>query len=423
MEYNPVVYTLPKPKDDIFGSKDNFQVSNVIEYPKFSLGFQHFLHQSKDKMKIIDQFKDKKKVYLVMNDYETNVDEYKDDISNVSGKYFGLDKIPEIQSREFYKLWEILLVFNLIPADGSKFKSVHLCEGSGSFLQAVMLFRDILCKKGASKNDQYHILPINCEYGEDDINKPSDNFINYYKKEKPERVQIHKPSKGFNVDDVIKQFKKDGTDFITANSGFITEFEITQEHESLRLILGQICAAIQIQNKGGHFVCKFYETFTNVSCKIICMLNSLYGEVHIIKPVMSRGYTSERYVVCMNFLDNKNVSKCTGFINKLLGTNGNITNIFMDYMIPRTIQMTITEMNIEIANRQFIAMNEVVSFIEAQNYRGELYHQRRNRQIEANKLFIQLFLTSGKKADIGKIVDNIIKRNNKNIGELDKMIE
>ena len=68
-EYHHIVYRIPKSTEDIFKYKEEPIFSTSIAYPEFSLGFQHFIHQTisggygVDKMnKMIADFKGKKKV-------------------------------------------------------------------------------------------------------------------------------------------------------------------------------------------------------------------------------------------------------------------------------------------------------------------------------------------------------------------------
>ena len=65
---------------------------------------------------------------------------------------------------------------------------------------------------------------------------------------------------------------KNKANFITADGGFIWKNENTQEQEVYSLLLGQIIAAVKIQAKNGNFVCKFFETFTKTSLKLISCL-------------------------------------------------------------------------------------------------------------------------------------------------------
>lgn len=69
-DFQPIVYRIPAIKDDIFQYKEEPNFSNNITYPQFSLGFQHYIHQTisggpgVDKMnKMISDFKGKKGIY------------------------------------------------------------------------------------------------------------------------------------------------------------------------------------------------------------------------------------------------------------------------------------------------------------------------------------------------------------------------
>jgi len=191
-EYTPVAFELPSLSSDIFKLKIDPQYSTNIDYPKFSLGFHHYIHQSKDKMEITEQFKNKKKVYHIIHQFERYIDNYDQDIGGFSKSYFKLNAKPNILSRAFYKLWELFFMFDLIPTNKRGFVSAHLAEGPGSFIQATMFYRDMFGKKGVSKNDKYYavtIYPENVKEYVPDINK---KFVDHYKKEKPTRFHLHK---------------------------------------------------------------------------------------------------------------------------------------------------------------------------------------------------------------------------------------
>lgn len=405
MEYAASVYKFPTLKDNILDHKGDFKLSANIDYPSFSLGFQYFLHQSKAKMSILDEFKNKKKVWFVLNPFERYIDDYEYDIGGASKVYFDVDPKPDILSRAFYKLWELLMMFDIIPLDTPKYRSVHLCEGPGSFIQAVIFYRDKVAKKGVSKDDKYHAITLHCDQPEDEAPEMEKKFLDYYQKEKPNRFILHKtyPKKemGDRKDNgditsnkTIKNFVaevKDKVDLITADGGFPWKNENTQEQEAFRLILGQTLAALKLQKKGGTFICKTYELFTYVSAKILCLLGQCYGEVFITKPLMSRQSNSEKYIVCMNFMDNRNVGKTIEFIEKVLDTTDNIVEIFPSFELPVAAKAVIIQANIEFANEQFVAVNNIADFINKQNYRGEVYQKSRDIQIEAAKFWTDAF--------------------------------
>ena len=85
----------------------------------------------------VTQFENRKKVYLVMNKFERDVDDF-DDIGKTSLSYFRTKSIPDI---EFYELWEILNRFDIIP-NKTGFKSAHLSE-TGAYVEAISRYRDM----------------------------------------------------------------------------------------------------------------------------------------------------------------------------------------------------------------------------------------------------------------------------------------
>lgn len=136
----------------LLDSNFDVQFSNNISYPEMILGFQHFIHATKDKMEITEKFSNRKKVYLVTSLFEKNIDhKEKTDtdvlftsINDGSQKFINnINKnFPSILNRAFYKLWEMIVMFDLIPND-EKFTSAHLAEGPGSFIQATILYREL----------------------------------------------------------------------------------------------------------------------------------------------------------------------------------------------------------------------------------------------------------------------------------------
>lgn len=449
-DYVPIVYELPKEKNDIMSYDITTSFSKNIDYPKFSLGFQHFIHQSKTKMEITKEFENKKKVYYVMSKFERYVDDYDADINNISKAYFDIDPKPNILSRAFYKLWELFFMFNLVDLDKSDFISAHLAEGPGSFIQATMFYRDKFSKKGISKNDKYYAITLHSEDIKKHIPKLEDTFIEYYKKEKPNRFMMHRTypieeAKRSQIKDngdltdpkTIKlfggQFNKQKADFITADGGFDWNNENIQEQEAYKLILSQIITALKIQAKDGNFVCKLYESFTGVTSKFISILNSFYEKSYIVKPLMSRASNSEKYIICMKFKDlkdkEKKISKLELILEEMIKHNNkNIVELFQEFKITDEMKACLISFNSEIANKQFISINEIIDFIKKQNYRGDEYQKRRDMQINATKYWLNNFFPddkefNNKKISMMKNINNIIASNNIKVENLRKKLD
>lgn len=430
-DYIPFVITIPTTPADpnVFDLEPSAQYSNNIDYPLFSLGFHHYIHVNKNKMEILNEFKGKKKVYLVMNKFERYVDNYSEDIGHYGEIFFGIgssgigsnDK-PNILSRGFYKLWEILHMFNMIDLDREGFISAHLAEGPGSFIQATMFFRDKYSKK--SKNDKYYAVTLHPEDQANHVPELEKSFIDYYEKEKPLRFILHKTypkqvaggSKYKDNGDITDpktinlfggQLGKDRADFVTADGGFDWDNENTQEQEAFRLIFAQIFSAFKIQAKGGSFVCKFFETFTDTSLKFIYILTQMYNQVNIVKPLTSRSSNSEKYCVCVGFRYGENDSQYLNIMTKLenILTNlhknkeKNLIKIWSPLILPNDFKLTMIYTNTRIANMQLKSINKIVEFIKAQNYYGDVYQMNRQMQIDANKYWISLFMPPINKFD------------------------
>lgn len=398
---------LPKIKSNIFDNNFNVIISTDIDYPKFTYGFHHFIHANKKTMEITEQFAGKKKVYHVLNKFERYIDDYDNSIGEYANKYFELDKTPKILSRGFFKLWELLMMFDLIDVSTDNFVSVHLAEGPGSFIQASMFYRDMFSTK--SKKDKYYAITLHSEDKTvPDIEK---EFIKYYESEKPKRFILHKTypksisdkSKDKDNGDLtnsktINLFTNevDKADLVTADGGFEWTNENTQEQESFKLILSQIITAFKVQKKGGNFVCKVFETFTKTSLKILSMITQLYSKIYLVKPFTSRASNSEKYLVCLDFkYDDKN--KVYSIINKKFDelleqfNDKNIIELVPDYIIDEELEKTMIKINVDIANEQVKNIGEIIRFIEEQNYYGDTYHKARDEQISATKFWLNLF--------------------------------
>ena len=369
-----------------------------INYPKFSMGFNHWIHATKNKTEIFSTFKNKKKIYQVVNGYERYIDDYDKSIGNVSSEYFK--NKPRILSRAFYKLWELLFYYDLIDIDNKSFKSAHLAEGPGSFIQATIYFREMFSKH--SKTDKYYGVTLHSEKL-----SVEEEFIKYYK----DNLFVHKTYKtndgkkdngDITQNNTIKNFTDfvgEKVNFITADGGFDWNNENIQEQESAVLIFGQIVAALNIQKKGGSFVLKMFETFTELSIKFILILKYFYETVHINKPLTSRESNSERYVVCLNFkysnnTDVKNLLAILDTINKHTSSARIfLHDIFTDIKVPNSLVLNIITINTALSNNQFKIINKIIEFLNGSNFHGELYGNYKSRQITLAQHWINLFMT------------------------------
>ena len=81
------------------------------------------------------------------------------------------------------------------------------------------------------------------------------------------------------------------------------------------MFMWQLCFALALQKKGGTFILKIFDIFTQATIDIIYILASLYKKVYIIKPCTSRTANSEKYIVCKDFKMNDTFELLTIFSN------------------------------------------------------------------------------------------------------------
>ena len=332
------VYELDIGNSDILekSSKiNNLITSSTINIPLISLGFQHFLHRTKDAMTITEKLETKNKFYNVMNPFEHVISNYEESLINLTKLYFNnKDKTPEIMSRGFYKMWEILYLFGI--GDTKNLSYASMANTPESFIQAIIHYRQKF-KDGITNDKIYSVL---IHSNKDKYTEMNMQFLGFYNKqyknvfsivdhkgvkkirvskaklqsggkskepddtessETPEEMKNTKTTKkkstientggsspvGTSIKniiqiDTIKLFKKDiektkkYLDLITSDGKIKTDTIHTQEQESYQLLLSEIIAALKIQAPSGSFVLKVFDTFTIPTLKLIYLLSSFY---------------------------------------------------------------------------------------------------------------------------------------------------
>lgn len=394
----------------IFDINNDIKLTSIIDYPKCSFGFHHYIHSLRKDKEILKQFENKKKVYLVTNEFEIEIDNYEESIKQETKKFLNIkNKITEIISLDFYKVWEIFFMFDII--DNTKnIKVLTLCD-DGSVMQSLINFREKYTKE--NKNDIYNILKLNESKFDIKLKELDKNFLEYYEKK---------------ID--IKTEFKEKYDLIIGCGNIIEgENENTFEQDYFKLLLFQINNAFKYSKKNSNFIVKVFETFTNLSAKIMALLISSYEKVFIVKPLTSKPSHSEKYIVCLNFKANdSDIKKIDKICDKINENNKlNVIDIFTDYEINKELKIKIIEMNVHITNRLFKSIGKLVNFVNSQNYYGDEYQNYREAQINANKYWLSTFFPDQKdfKDNKKNIMENSILANKmilNNLSKLDKII-
>ena len=266
-----------------------------------------------------------------------------------------------------------------------------MSDGPNPFVQATMFYRDMY---GDSKKDSYHTL---VSAGKNTTLQTE--FEKFYKK-------------NVNYSNNIQSFEKDvkgKADLITGDRGREWNNENIQEQESFGMIFEQIICAVKNQNKGGHFVCKFFETFTITSLKFVAMLLQLYTEVHFTKPLMSRGSNSEKYAICKGFKLTDKESTALGknldeMYKKMSSASKNsfVVDVFPNFKLEDEFKVSMITVNKTIANEQLKSINIILGYIDGMNYHGDTYRINREKQIKASEYWTGLFFPEQKKIEANR---------------------
>ena len=201
-------------------------------------------------------------------------------------------------SRSFYKMTELVHSCSLSEDLPSAATTFHFAEGPGGFIEALAYHR------ASHPDDKYYGMTLI---------RDSDPAVPGWKKSRgflgrhPNVITLHgKDGTGdlfseVNLHDIHSRFG--GTaDLVTGDGGFDFSMDFDrQESTSMRLIIAQLRFALAVQKKGGTFVLKVFDTFTQASVDFLYLLCSLYENVQAIKPSTSRQANSEKYLVCKGF--------------------------------------------------------------------------------------------------------------------------
>jgi hypothetical protein len=339
-KYVSSIYKLPSINVEDIYKDNNVLISSTIAQPLFSLGFHSFIHRTKSAMDITSKLETKNEFYYVVNPFEHVINDYADSIYNITPKYF--DTKDAIISRSFYKMWEILTMFDI--ANLPSMNTMGLTKGSDSFIQAFIFYRK-----------KFH-----------DIKKDTIVF--------PDATDLQYKF-ATKIDEKYDLIIDDGI-FNPINKNYI-------EQESYRMILTNIINSIKSQAKNGSFILKIYDTFTNITIKLVYLLTSFYEEVYIHKPFFSRNTDSEKYIICSKFKyepgeSPKKVSKKASVTSdskitflentlKQMNTTSFIGDIFPQFTLKSDHINIFKYTNIILINNLQISINMLVLYIAQRN--------------------------------------------------------
>ena len=425
--YNLIIYKLPNNNiiNNFIKETDIVIVSPNQTLPLFSLGFHHFIERTREALNITNKLETKNNFYYVVNSFETNISNYTDNVINLSKIYFNLnDDKPEILSTEFYKMWEINFIFDIISSKKLTYASIG--NNSNAFLQSIIYFREKMLNIDIS-NDKIFLINDDNENEdiEPDVLKQFTGLydINTFKTFTNKQTTINQKKIKLLKKEIIKNKKY-------ANIVIVNENNIIKEQDYYKFIINNIITTLSILEKDGTFILKIYDTFTQPTIKLIWILCDFFEESYIYKPLFSRPNESEKFLICKNFKYNNNnkivenvIEKLQEILDTINNNDNNINILFPNLDLPDEWLNLFKFINIKLVNIQQIIINDIVKYIKDNNYFGDKYHEYRNKQIEATKWWIDMFyppsnnLYIKNKENINKIFEDTIKMNTLEINQ------
>jgi 23S rRNA U2552 (ribose-2'-O)-methylase RlmE/FtsJ len=409
MEFIKNTIKLPTFQSNILDSENVDKVvssDSYINEPQMDLGYNTWTSIIKNRLddqEYNEKLKSNQSYKYVNNPFEDKPKlKFNDfmDINQIVVKKLGIKE--KISSRSFFKMWEMLVDYNLLDDNNDNFKSFHMAEAPGGFIQASINYNDKVNKTptkskffGISLHNEIKFNPeLQRQYGSGE-----DRRFYQFKTESKMNGDITDLS---IVKIIKKAFVNDKLDLVTADGGFDPLDENYHEQESYVLILGEIFTALSIQKKGGNFVCKFFDMYTNVTIKLLSILSIFYEEIYLYKPFSSRQSNSERYVIAKNFKYSDSeleYKKYYDIVEKLLVSckkeqvsNKNIIDIFTNFKIPLLFKSKLAEYNKKIGLNQYININTRLQYFKLFNLSGKEFENFSKIQEEATKFWISKYL-------------------------------
>jgi hypothetical protein len=262
--------------------------------PNKKMELKYRLAKAKENIDIfVNNKKDKEDYYSKVTNVLDQFSDYRKRLKRELGtKYI---------TNAFLKCWEMIQEFDLIPYNKPDNYTVFCnAEFPGAFIFAIHQYINTY-----TYNKKYKWFGNSLWPGDDKKGNILGDEFNLYKKY-PDNWLMSGGSKerdgnvlNSNMIDYISKKLHNTVDLYTSDIGIgldISNFNLQEEVEA-NLNLGQVLAALLTLKKGGHMICKMFLFFTPFNISLLSLLNELFDEFYISKPITSRPANSEIYII------------------------------------------------------------------------------------------------------------------------------
>lgn len=201
-------------------------------------------------------------------------------------------------SRSYFKMIELLYISNFFQEFKQVhfFRSVHVAEGPGGFIQAFIDVSDQNRKKvkkidAITLRSETYYVP-GWKKAHSFIKKYSDILHISYGADNTGNINNY-----LNQEYFVNSIEQKAHIF-TADGGFDFSTDYTQQEKLIfQLLISSFIVALQTLMINGHCYIKLFDTYSNSTKTLITLCGSCFKEFSIYKPAISRPCNSERYFI------------------------------------------------------------------------------------------------------------------------------
>ncbi|KAH8741692.1 adrift-like FTSJ family RNA methylase [Cryptosporidium ryanae] len=231
---------------------------------------------------------------------------------------YKLREIPvELPTTGWCKLYEILHYFRWHEfIIGDEYHSMHLCECPGGFISALNHYinLNVIIKRqrqGSSKlHWEWRATSLNPYYEFNDPNAVLTDDIIYRDTYRAWNMGVDDSgdiTNTQNIDFIWEKTSKSTknswlADLVTADGSIgIQHNPNNQEILTSSIQYSEVVCALGLLRKHGSLILKCFNVFNHTSISLIALLCYCFRNLHIVKPMMSKGGNGEIYLVAIDF--------------------------------------------------------------------------------------------------------------------------
>ena len=245
----------------------------------------------------------------------------------------------EVVTNAWLKMWEILHVIkNMLPDfyKKSNLTSLHVAEAPGNFILAMHHF---MCVNFPDiKWDWW----ANSYYDKEQTGRFFGDKYKLIKKYKDKWLLGPEGNGDITSPANIREFAERKVDLVTSDVKFVNVKHDFNEEENINypVHLGHTIIALMCLKKNGVAVLKELNYFESTSVCLKALLTFCFKKVMVFKPLTSRPANSERYIICVDYLDNLS----SAYKDELLKNLAIVRNEYQNNLKPALFKKTdITE--------------------------------------------------------------------------------